>query len=315
MIGINRDITDQKLYEQYLQDANALLERRVVERTVQLQETVAALERANAGKDAFMAAVSHELRTPLTGILGMADALEQQMRGPLTEHQAHYVGLIHANGQRLLALVNSILFYTSLTAGRVPVQHESCRLAELCAISVRALKDKAAEKEQTIAVDADLTIVSDADLITRILILLLDNAVNFTGWQGVLGVCVGRAPASEAVRLVVWDHGVGIEAEKLPYLLDPFTQIDQRLARRYEGVGIGLASVHKLVHLLGGSVTVESEVGKGSQFTVTLPMAPSQPIRRPGRCPLSGCHSTRSAPNVRPPFSPACAQRQGTVES
>ena len=281
MIGINRDITDQKMYEQYLRDTNELLEQRVAKRTAQLQESAAALARANVGKDAFMAAVSHELRTPLTAILGMADALEQQTRGALTEHQARYVGLIRSSGQRLLELVNGVLFYTNLTVGQIPLQREACPLADLCAASVRSLKGKAAQKQQTIAVEVDpanLTILSDADLLIRMLILLLDNAIKFTGQQGALGVRVSRVPTAEAVRIVVWDQGMGIEAEQIPYLLDPFTQIDQSLARHHEGVGIGLASVRKLVELLGGSVTVESEVGRGSQVSVTLPLVPGQPV-------------------------------------
>ena len=144
---------------------------------------------------------------------------------------------------------------------------------------------KVGKKNQVIQLDVEpyaLTIVSDSQLITRTLTLLLDNAIKFTDQDGTIGIEAGRVAERDAIRMVVWDTGIGIAEETVPYLFDPFTQVDQTLARRFEGVGLGLATVHKLVELLGGTVRVESELGKGSRFIVTLP-AVAGTCRRPSK--------------------------------
>ena len=278
MIGIHRDVTDEQMHRQFLEHAKADLELAVAHRTAQLQQTADELARANAGKDAFLAAISHELRTPLTGILGMAEALEAQFMGVMTAQQLRYVNHIRASGQRLLDLVNGVPLYASLMAGAVPVRTEVCRLLDLCAVSMRAIKEKAALNGQEILLDVesdDLAITSDPELITRALTLLLDNAVKFTGDNGMISILAERAAHEDVVQIVVWDTGIGIAADKMSCLFDPFTQVDQTLARRYEGIGVGLPTVRKLLNLLGGSIAVDSEPGKGSRFIVSLPVTPA----------------------------------------
>ncbi len=280
--GLTIDITQQKMAQQLLQDTNAELERRVAARTAELQETIAALHRANAGKDAFMAVVSHELRTPLTGILTMSEVLQSPGRDALTPRQARYVAMIRASGERLLETVNSVLLYTSLAGGKYTVQYAQCPLADICAESVQALRAQADAKSQCVELDtdpdtmaADLVIWSDPAALAKILHVLLDNAVKFTPAGGAIGVDVRRSPTGDAVCLSVWDTGIGISLEKQANLFDPFTQVDQTLARPFEGTGIGLASAHRLVTLLGGRIAVASEPGEGARFTVTLPVAPA----------------------------------------
>jgi signal transduction histidine kinase len=260
-----------------LRQANEELEQRVAERTAELQRTIGELRQANAAKDAFVAAVSYELRTPLTGVLGMAETLQAQSRGPLNEQQMHYVAIIHAGATRLQEMVNSILSYTQAVAATEPLASEPCRLADLCAISARSLRPKAERKQQRIEVEVtppDLQIRSDAHVLVRVLDDLLDNAVKFTPEQGRVGVSVAPSPAGQAVELVVWDTGVGISAEHLTQLFKPFTQVDQRLARTYEGLGLGLAYVKRQVDRLSGAIAVESRIGEGSRFVVTLPVQP-----------------------------------------
>lgn len=274
------DITKQKLAAQILQDTNAELERRVAARTVELQETIAALHRANAGKDAFMAVVSHELRTPLTGILTMSEVLQNQSRETLTPRQARYVAMIRASGERLLETVNNVLLYTSLAGGKYTVQHAQLRLADLCAESVLALREKADAKQQRVELDIvppDITLIGDAATIAKILHILIDNAVKFTPEGGALGIRARCAPTAAAgtVCLTVWDTGIGIPLEQQACLFDAFTQVDQTLTRPFEGVGIGLASAHQLVTLLGGQIAVQSDPGQGARFTVTLPVTPA----------------------------------------
>jgi PAS domain S-box-containing protein len=299
MVGTNTDITDRKLAEQQLQEANVKLEQEVAARTADLNATVAELHRANAGKDAFMASVSHELRTPLTGILSMSELLQSGVRGPLNPSQTQYVMAIHESGLRLLNTVNSVLLYTNLMTNSTPLQRESCRLNELCTIAVHAARSKADAKQQRLAnrvSHIDLRIISDPQAILQVIEELLDNAIKFTPKGGsidltiaeergagepaadeptaganVIGGLVGSPQVAGAVRITVADTGIGMTGEQLAALFRPFTQGDQTLARRFEGIGLGLAYVHEVVTRLGGTITVTAEPGRGSCFTVILP--------------------------------------------
>ncbi len=320
MVGTNTDITDRKLAEQQLQDANARLEQQVAARTADLEATVAELHRANAGKDAFMASVSHELRTPLTGILTMSELLQTGLRGALNPAQRQYVTSIHESGVRLLGTVNSILLYTSLMADSTPFASEPCRLSELCTAAVYAVKQKAEARQQRITQsvgDINLYIMSDSRAIRQVLEELLDNAVKFTPNGGTIDLAVTAEPAAghitgpstglstglssgpgaepaaaappagalaagvrahgvpaAAVRIMVADTGIGMNDEQLAALFLPFTQGDQTLARRFDGLGLGLAYVHEVVTRLGGTVSVTAAPGQGSRFTIILPTRP-----------------------------------------
>ena len=282
-----------------MQEANVKLEQEVAARTADLKATVAELHRANAGKDAFMASVSHELRTPLTGILSMSELLQSGVRGPLNPAQTQYVNSIHESGLRLLGTVNSVLLYTNLMTNATPLQREPCRLNELCTIAVHAAKPKAAAKQQRLAQEVshiDLRIMSDPQAILQVLEELLDNAIKFTPKGGSIDVTITEEPVAGepalsepigsastadgpvavlgvagAVRIVVADTGIGMTGEQLTALFLPFTQGDQTLARRFEGIGLGLAYVHEVVTRLGGTITANGEPGHGSCFTVILP--------------------------------------------
>jgi signal transduction histidine kinase len=289
VVSVAHDISELRAMHQLLQEANAALEQQVADRTVdlqatvcQLQATMAELQHANAGKDAFLAAVSHELRTPLTAILTMGELLESQLRGALNPDQAKYVIAINKGGQRLLATVNHILLYTSLLASDFAIEYETCRLAELCAIAVRSIKATAEQKQQRIVqtiAPANPVITSYAQGIVQMLKILLDNAVKFTPEGGRIEVQITEGTAADAagkqaVYLAVCDTGIGMDAAQQAALFHAFTQGDLTLARRYEGLGLGLAYIYELVKRLDGSVTVASTPGAGSCFTVTLPVRP-----------------------------------------
>jgi signal transduction histidine kinase len=260
-----------------LRQLNHALEERVRERTVQLERAVVELERASQAKDEFLATISHEMRTPLTGVLGMAEALEQQLAGALNERQLRYVSTIRTSGNRLLALVNSILRYTNLISGKVELHQEPCRVQSICANVLRVIRPLAEQKQQqfTVVVEPqDLELVTDAAGVCQSLCNLLDNAVKFTPVGGQLGLEVRRNEAANRLLFTVWDTGIGISPEQQRQIFTPFMQVDASLARRYEGIGLGLPYAQRMVELLHGELTLTSTLGQGSRFTVSLPLAP-----------------------------------------
>lgn len=277
--AIARDITARKRAEEALQQLNVELEDRVAQRTADLQSALADLQRANRLKDEFLAMISHELRTPLTGVLSMAELLADRVAGPLNARQDGYVKGISASGERLLHIISGILSYTHLLSGRVQLGREICELRTLLDRCTVAQQYKTCAKDQTVYVQvepADLTITGDAAAITEVLLRLLDNASRFTPPGGCIGLEARWGTFSETVDLVVWDTGAGIASDQLAHILKPFTQADGSLTRSHEGVGLGLAYVEQMVHLLGGTLAVASKQGAGSRFTITLPITPGQ---------------------------------------
>ena len=277
VVSVVHDITEHRTLQRLLEQTNADLEQQVAARTAELQTTVADLHRANTAKDAFLAAVSHELRTPLTGILSMSELLQSEMFGALNPNQHKYLGAILESTHRLVAAVNSILIYTNLVAGTTPLEIETCRLHELCAIAVRSLKRKAGVKQQRLAqeiIPFDLEIESNAYGLLQVIKELVDNAIKFTPEGGSIELQVTGLPEQAAVSIVVTDNGIGMSEEQVACIFRPFAQGDQSLARRFEGLGLGLAYAYEMVTRLGGTIDVTSAPGEGSRFTIILPVAP-----------------------------------------
>ena len=275
---IARDVTQQKGLERAVRQLNAELEERVQARTAELQAALTELRHADQLKEAFLAAISHELRTPLTGVLGVSEALEMQVSGPLNSRQLEHVRLLRRSGTRLLEMINSILHYINLLAGQARMKQQPCRLAEIGAASVRKVEAQAQLKLVTVEFTVeppDLVLQADSEALTQLLYNLLANAVKFTPPGGAVGLRIGRRAELDAdlhvVEFTVWDTGIGIAEDEQDRIFEAFAQADSGLARRYDGIGLGLAYARRMADLMGGEVRVESAVGKGSRFIVTLP--------------------------------------------
>jgi PAS domain S-box-containing protein len=266
-------IDNAQLFEN-LQRSNLNLERRVTERTAELNHTNAELEHANRIKDEFLANMSHELRTPLTSILGLSESLLEEMRDPLSEYQHKSLQIIESSGRHLLELINDILDLSKIEAGKFDFYPQPVSVDEICKSSLSFVRSQAVKKAITVTYIQDISIsriFADPRRLKQILINLLSNAVKFTPENGEVILQVKVDLEQDLIKFSVSDNGIGIAAQDLRRLFQPFVQVDSGLNRQHEGTGLGLALVQRLTDLHGGSVQVESEVGKGSRFTVNLP--------------------------------------------
>lgn len=232
------------------------------------------LEAANRSKAEFLAAVSHEMRTPLNVILGFADALEADDAGRLGAQQAEYLREIRGAGEELLQVVNAILDMSSLDAEKPADAHELAEVEGLLRDAVEAQRESARRRGIEIIVEAEAgsgRTVCNPRALRKALNQLLSNAVKFNRDQGRVTVSLRRG-AGGTIEIAVADNGIGIAAQDMPRLFQPFVQLDASHARRYGGIGIGLALVRRLSEACGGSVSAESEPGKGSVFTLRLPV-------------------------------------------
>jgi PAS domain S-box-containing protein len=239
-----------------------------------LRQANAEMEHAMHMKDDFLANMSHELRTPLTGILGITESMMLQVGGPLTERQRKYLGNIDSSGRHLLALINDILDLSKIEAGKVELELEKLSVGDICQASLAFVKEPAMKKHVNLSYHcepANFLMVADARRLKQILVNLLGNAVKFTLPDGQVSLNVQADMQKASIRFDVVDTGIGMSAQDLARLFTPFTQVDSSLSRRHEGTGLGLALVKKLTELHGGRVSVESELGKGSRFSVELP--------------------------------------------
>jgi PAS domain S-box-containing protein len=229
-------------------------------------------------KSAFVSMVSHELRTPLNAIIGYGDMLKEQVYGPLSEGQRETVQRVMANGQRMLGLVNNLLDQAQIEAGKVSVHTSPFEINDLIAdlssvMSVLA-KQKGLELECSVAADMPERLISDRHRLHQVLVNLVGNAIKFTQ-QGKVSIRAFRRDTSHW-SLEVADTGPGIPKEAQSYVFDPFRRVDESVTRQHEGTGLGLSIVKQLVGLLGGEITLTSEVGHGSVFTVVLPLVVEQ---------------------------------------
>ncbi|AHG88924.1 ATP-binding region ATPase domain protein [Gemmatirosa kalamazoonensis] len=237
-------------------------------------------EEANRAKSEFLASMSHELRTPLNAIGGYAELMELGLRGSVTEQQREDLARIRRSQRHLLTLINDILNFARIEGGRVEYDLRVIRLAGLVADVVPMIEPQVVAQQLTFDVrlpggpGSDVSVRADAERVRQILLNLLSNAVKFTPAGGRVGVEVVNDDARPDVVLIrVSDTGIGIPADKQEAVFDAFVQVHAGLTRRHEGTGLGLAISRDLARGMGGDLTVESEVGKGSTFTLTLPRA------------------------------------------
>jgi|GEM_PF-1363585 len=273
-VAIKEDISERKNAEAALADERNLLAQRVADRTSELSRINAELGQAVRAKDEFLANMSHELRTPLNAILALSESLLEQLRGPLNERQQQSMWNIESSGRHLLSLINDILDLSKIEAGRMELHLEKIQLSDVCEASMIFVKELASKKNIHLDFklnDALAKIEADSKRLKQILVNLLSNAVKFTESGGSVCLAVNVNPEGGVVQFTVSDTGIGIALQNQSKLFQPFLQLDSSLSRQHEGTGLGLALVRRLTELHNGSVAIESELGKGSCFTISIP--------------------------------------------
>jgi PAS domain S-box-containing protein len=271
--GTVRDITERKRAEQQFAALNAELEVKVASRTEELAIALEAATESDRLKSDFMANVTHELRTPLNSVIGFAELLKDEVSGPLNAKQAQFAADIFASGQCLLTLVEGILEMSRLDAAGAAPEREPVEIG--AALEERVAAYRKAAEARGIAIQLDVAPDAgradlDPQALRRMLDALLDNAIKFDREGGAVAVSARRAGG--AFEIAVADTGIGIARADLAKLFKPLVQLDTGLARGHDGVGLGLALARRLAKLHGGTIEVESEPGKGSTFTLRLPI-------------------------------------------
>jgi PAS domain S-box-containing protein len=273
--SIWRDITERKKIEEELKAERISLARKVEERTADLSLLNSQLAKALRMKDEFLANMSHELRTPLNAILGLSEVLLDEIYGQLNQNQTKSLLTIEESGRHLLSLINDILDIAKIEAGKVELEIQKVSLHNLAMSSLNYIKQVALKRDIRYSLKYNIQtdqIWADERRLKQILINLLSNAVKFTPTGGEIGLDVTEDGMGNSIIFTVWDNGIGIKQEDFQKLFKPFKQIDSSLAREYAGTGLGLSLVKSLTELHGGSVTVESNFGKGSTFKVSIPL-------------------------------------------
>jgi two-component system sensor histidine kinase BarA len=274
-----------------IQDAYAEL----ADKNKRLGEAVERMQEADRIKSNFLATISHELRTPLTSVIGYSEMLLEGLAGPLNDEQREYVHTIMEKGDSLLQLISGILDVSRMESGSLQLRREPVDLRDVIGTAASALAPALKRKRLRLDVPGDggesPCVVGDRDKIRQILMNLLGNAIKFTPDGGQIQVAVevghlsredeserfgasgesGEHVLTPGVRMRVRDSGIGIAKEKQARIFEPFFQVDSSSTREYGGTGLGLTLVKNLVEAQGGRVWVESELGRGSIFTVTFP--------------------------------------------
>ncbi len=239
-----------------------------------MQMAVDAAEKANMLKSQFLANTSHDLRTPLNAIIGYTEIMMGGMAGEFTPHQKRMHENIHTSAQRLLGLINDILNLAKIESGMIDVTSSTASPQKIVNDIVETMQSLAQKKHiylKTVCLDdAPPVVVIDVGKVQQIVSNLVGNAIKFTHEEGVTVEIGGTADVAEW-RLRVIDKGIGMPPDAVTYIFEKFRQVDGTDSKRYEGTGLGLAIVKSLVDLLNGRIEVETELGKGTIFTVTLP--------------------------------------------
>ena len=247
-----------------------------------LKRAKLAAEAANEAKSRFLANMSHEIRTPMTAIMGFVD-LMRSFDAPKAKYR-QYLDTIHENADHLLTLINDILDLTQIDARKLKLETKACSPIETVKYVSRLLKSWADEKQLSLDIDYAFplpeTIRTDPVRLRQILVNLVGNAIKFTdtGVVKITVACVEQKNEGTRMQFKVADTGIGISEEGRIRLFCPFTQVDESMDRRYAGTGLGLTISQKLAHLLGGRIELESQLGKGSAFTLTIDPGPLEDV-------------------------------------
>jgi two-component system sensor histidine kinase/response regulator len=265
--------------------------------TVHLREASSLAEAANRAKSDFLANMSHEIRTPMNGVIGMIEVLQQSS---LQGYQVEMVDLIRESAHSLLAIIDDILDFSKIEAGRLEVENLPMSAVDLVQNACGLLDHLAAKKgvELTLFIDPAIpdAVLGDALRLRQVLVNLGNNAIKFSSGQrqpgrvSVRALLVGHGPNQVTVEFQVVDNGIGMDEETQTRLFSSFTQADASTTRRFGGTGLGLVISRQLTQLMGGEIAVHSALGKGSTFTVLLPLTPlpEQPAAADKPIDLSG---------------------------
>jgi PAS domain S-box-containing protein len=282
IVSVLHDLTEQaeneRLYEE-LKTFSSQLEERIqaatadlAEQNTRLQWQSRELEKANRLKSEFLASMSHELRTPINALIGYASLMLDRIYGDLTPRQEEGLNRIQGAAQHLLALINDILDLAKIEAGRMPLHLDDVGLREIMTEITQQIEPMVKKKKLSLNVElpqSELKLHTDRTKVKQILLNLLSNAVKFTHHGG---IWVTVSKDEEDLRFDVRDTGIGIRGVDLESIWEDFRQVDQSRTREFGGTGLGLSITRKLVDALGGHVFAESVYGKGSTFTVVLPI-------------------------------------------
>jgi len=283
VVTILHDLTEAiekaRLFEQ-LKQATAGLERKVQEATAELADQNEllrrqhiALEQASALKSQFLANMSHEFRTPLNAILGYTHMLLNGVTGPVSDPQRKSLTRIDSNSRHLLALINDILDITRIEAGRMPLNLSSFKIPELVEEVMSELEPIIKRSNLTVrpVMPRGLpALKSDRQKVKQIVLNLLSNALKFTP-SGFVKIGASYDPKTRNISIAVSDSGVGIGSDDQVKVFEDFRQLDNSPARGFGGTGLGLSICRRLSQMLGGTIELESALGKGSTFTLRLP--------------------------------------------
>jgi len=261
----------RKMEEQYQQQIDVLKAELAAAHRARQE----AVDTARARKD-FLTSTSHELRTPLNAILGFSEMLSKEMFGPLNNPRyLEYAQIIHNSGVHVLSLINDLLDLSKLDAGKLELRVEQVEILKVIIDCVRCVETQASRDHIGIVVhvaDGVDRLCGDSKRIHQMLLNLLSNSLKFTRVGGQISINVFRRGPD--VCISVSDSGIGIKAEDIPKVLEPFGQVESELSQRHQGTGLGLPLTKELAELHGGSLTMESNVDVGTTVTITLPPDP-----------------------------------------
>jgi signal transduction histidine kinase/ActR/RegA family two-component response regulator len=276
MLGVNVDITEERLHQEELRKAYAEIEARVTERTAQLEAAKIAAENASKAKDLFLATLSHELRSPLSAILSWAQLMERGVLSP--DKMKTALRTIKESAWAQNQLIGDLLDLSRIATGKLHVDLQPLNLADVLKVALESVRPSVEQHgltiEEHISVD-ELYISADPARLKQSLWNVLSNAVKFTPSGGTITVSVSQQAGVDGDRaaLTIRDTGKGIKKEFLPNIFERFSQADPSSIRIHGGMGLGLSLVHSLVKLQGGTVTAESPgEGLGATFTISFPL-------------------------------------------
>jgi PAS domain S-box-containing protein len=291
-LGVSVDITDRKQAEEKLAKYREHLEDLIKERTAELEKSRQALinlvedlkntteklkdtnirlKELDHIKSVFLASMSHELRTPLNSIIGFTGIMLMGLPGDLNEEQKKQLAIVKNSADHLLSLINDVLDISKIEAGRIEFSLKEFKLQDTLREVIETISSSVAEKGLELVMDVpeDITLFSDRRRVKQILLNIAGNAVKFTD-RGSIRI-EAKTRASQDLEITIADTGIGIKEEDLGRLFQPFQQIDTALTKKFDGTGLGLHISQKLASIMGGHISVKSEYGKGSEFTLSLP--------------------------------------------